>query len=86
MNIHNIILVSDNVLQTNPHFIPGECAQSTTNGNATEENGHRRRVAMRCYCLLTRFPFFKLHFKVLYKLIGKIISIAIVIHNLKLFI
>ena len=46
-----------------PSFCPGVPYKLPT-------SSEYKIVAPRCYCLLSRFPFFNLHFQFLYSLLG----------------
>jgi len=50
--------------------VPSFCTQIDPYADQTEQHGKREEtVTVRCYCLLSRFPFFELHFYVLYCLL-----------------
>jgi hypothetical protein len=50
----------------------GEREEVGVEGTVRSRGGQRtnKTSTLRCYCLLSRFPFFELHFSVLYSVLG----------------
>ena len=62
-------------LQQSPTFFLDDPTRVKPSG---PRNSLRPQIyAPRCYCLISRFPFFKLHFDVLYSLLGKLMDNAV---------
>jgi len=50
----------------------GESRRGTTDDDDDDDNEFARLYStLRCYCIISKFPFFKAHFAVLYSLLGR---------------
>eukprot|EP01121_Diplochlamys_sp_Union-15-3_P009250 TRINITY_DN2515_c0_g1_i1.p1 TRINITY_DN2515_c0_g1~~TRINITY_DN2515_c0_g1_i1.p1 ORF type:complete len:343 (+),score=27.26 TRINITY_DN2515_c0_g1_i1:39-1067(+) len=63
--LYGVCVVNDELLMDPPSVLSG--------GSFLERNNRSKNdiIAPRCYCLLTKFPFFKLHFEILYNVLAQ---------------
>ncbi|EFA86246.1 putative GTPase activating protein [Heterostelium album PN500] len=72
---YGVCIVKEEEVSTLPTFMPEPKIVKTSEANPTERKKLNRDqydfIAPRVYCLLTRFPFFQLHFQVLHSVLER---------------